>query len=125
MKKQLFILPVVALLLTGCFGGKSGGGKKKSSGTGGSDSSITSTSEQPWSGKTNKDFEKAKVSYVEGGVEKPLNRNTLFRNQNAPHLDPVSKESHVMVVPFGFTDLTHVQTEENLEKINKTFFGTE
>lgn len=125
MKKQLFILPIVALLLTGCMNG-GGGKKKKSSTTGGSDSGITSSSgEIPWSGKTNKDFEKAKVSYVEGGVEKPLNRNTLYRNQNAPHLDPVSKESHVMVIPFGFPDLTSVQTQANLDKINKTFFGTE
>ena len=77
------------------------------------------------SGKTNEDFPKAKTTYVKNGVEKPLNMQTIYTNQNAPHLDPLS-EAHVLVVPFGFTDddLQTVQTAENIERIRKTFFGT-
>ena len=77
------------------------------------------------SGKTNEDFVKGRTTYVKDGVEKPLNMQTLYTNQNAPHLDPLT-EQHVLVVPFGFTDasLQSVQTAENVERIRKTFFGT-
>ena len=76
-------------------------------------------------GKTNEDFAKARTTYVEGGVEKPLNMQTIYSNSNAPHLDPL-EEAHVMVVPFGFTDdnLQAVQSEANLERIKTSFFGT-
>ena len=78
------------------------------------------------SGKTNEDFPRAKTTYTEGGVEKPLNMQTIYTNSNAPHLDPLS-EAHVLVVPFGFTDdnLQSVQTQENIERIKTSFFGTE
>ena len=75
------------------------------------------------SGKTNEDFPKAKTTYTQGGVEKPLNMQTIYTNSNAPHLDPLA-EAHVMVVPFGFTDDVAVQTQENLDRIHTTFFGT-
>ena len=77
------------------------------------------------SGKTNVDFPKAKTTYMSGTVEKPLTMQTIYRNQNAPHLDSLN-EQHVFVVPFGFTDssLESVQTAENIERIRKTFFGT-
>ena len=76
--------------------------------------------------KTNDDFKMAKTTYInEGNVEKPLNMNTIYSNQNAPHLDPLV-EQHVLVVPFGFTDdnLQAVQNAETIERIRKTFFGT-
>lgn len=132
MKKQLIILPLAALMLAGCTIGGGGGGKKKSSG----DSSDTATTSEPtsdsssssseeWTGKTNKDFEYARTTYTKAGSEFPLNRNTLYLNQNAPHLDPGSTENHILVVPFGFTDRTSVQTEANRQRIEKAFFGTE
>ena len=76
-------------------------------------------------GKTNDDFEKARTTYVQGGVEKPLNMNTIYTNSNAPHLDPLT-EQHVLVVPFGFKEDKYeaLQTEANRERIRKTFFGT-
>ena len=122
MKKQLIIIPLVAFMLCGCNGSK-GGGKRKS--TSGDTSTSGTTTEQPWEGKTNEDFAKARTTYTKAGTEYELNRNTLYKNQNAPHLDPMSRESHVMVVPFGFTDRTSVQTQANLDRINKAFFGTE
>ena len=74
-------------------------------------------------GKTNEDFAKAKTTFVKDGVEKPLNMQTIYTNNNAPHLDPLSN-AHVMVVPFGFTDDTEVQTQEMLDRINLAFFGS-
>jgi len=122
MKKQLIIVPLTALLLCGCMGGGKGGKKKSTSG--GSDT-TSSTTEPEWTGKTNKDFEKAKTTYTKDNVEYQLNRNTLYKNQSAPHLDPMSTESHVLVVPFGFTDYTSVQTEANRQRIKETFFSTQ
>lgn len=77
-------------------------------------------------GKTNKDFEKARLTYMDGDVEKPLYMQTIYTNSNAPHLDSLS-EAHVLVVPFGFTDsslVDEVQTQETLDRIHTTFFGT-
>lgn len=75
--------------------------------------------------KTNDDFPKAKTTYTVGGIEKPLTMNTIYGNQNAPHLDSLT-EQHVLVVPFSFTDenLKQNETPEMIEKIKKTFFGT-
>lgn len=99
-----------------------------------SNSSVTtSVTQGEWTGKTNEDFQKAKTTYLEQYEEngetkyreKALNMQTLFTNQNSPHLDPL-EESHVMVVPFGFEDATCEveQTQENIERIRHTFFGT-
>lgn len=116
MKKQLILLPLVAMALVAC----GNGGETSSS------SEPPSSSEPAWEGKTNKDFSKAKTSYVKDGVEHHLNRNELYKNQDKPHLDPMSTESHVMVVPFGFTDssLASVQTEANRARIEKAFLGS-
>lgn len=76
--------------------------------------------------KTNEDFEKAKTTYIENGEEKDLNMQTLFRNQNSPHLDPLEKQN-ILVVPFGFNDKNlkeNIQTQENIDRINTCFFGT-
>ncbi|MCR5185174.1 MAG: Ig-like domain-containing protein [Bacilli bacterium] len=77
--------------------------------------------------KTNEDFDKAKTTYIDSkGQEQPLNMQTIFTNQNAPHLDPLT-EQHVLVVPFGFTDsdlAENVQTQANIERIKTAFFGT-
>lgn len=118
MKKHLIMLPLLALALTSC------GGNNNPSTSGESSSSSSSSSEPAWTGKTNADFQKAKTTYTKGGVEYQLNRNSLYKNQDAPHLDPMSKESHVMVVPFGFTDRTAVQTQANIDRIQKCFMGT-
>ena len=71
-------------------------------------------------------FNLAKTTYTKNGVEMDLNVNTLYKNAGAPHQDPLG-ENHVLVVPFGFTDstLTPKQNAETIERINKTFFGTE
>ena len=74
-------------------------------------------------GKTNEDFPRAKTTYTQGSVEKPLNMQTIYSNTNAPHLDPLT-EQHVLVVPFGFTDDTDIQTQENRDRIETAFFGT-
>ncbi len=89
-----------------------------------SSSSSSSTFSINWDGKTNEDFEYAATTYLDGGEEKPLTINTIYRNQNAPHLDSLI-EQRVLVVPFGFTDasLQEVQTQENLDRIETTFFG--
>lgn len=92
-----------------------------------SSSSSASSSSQTIDYKENKDFEKAKTTFVDAnGVEKDLNMQTIYTNSGNPHLDPL-EEQHVLVVPFGFTDsnLQSVQTAENVEKIKKTFFGTQ
>lgn len=92
-----------------------------------SSSPASSSSADAWTGKTNEDFEYATTTYVDtDGSVKNLSMQTLYTNMGAPHLDP-SEEQHVMVVPFGFTDdnLQSVQTEENRQKIETTFFGTE
>lgn len=76
--------------------------------------------------KTNEDFQHARTTYVDAyGKTQNLYMNTIYGNQNSPHLDSLS-EQHVLVVPFGFTDenLQAVQSQETIEKIKKTFFGT-
>ncbi len=77
------------------------------------------------SGKTNKDFEKAKTTYTDKhGVERTLNMQTIYQNTDSPHLDPLENQN-ILVVPFGFTDagLQDVQSEENVERIKTIFFG--
>lgn len=76
--------------------------------------------------KTNADFDKASLTYNNGVEEKPLYMNTLYGGHGQPHLDSLS-EQHILVIPFGFqdTELANVQTDANLDRIQKTFFGTE
>ena len=77
--------------------------------------------------KTNDDFNKANLTYIdENKQEQDLNMSTLFNNSNDPHLNPLI-EQHVLVVPFGFQDedLQSIQTEENIDRITTTFFGSE
>lgn len=87
-------------------------------------SSTSSTYSVEWDGKTNADFEKAATTYQDGTKTKDLNMNTIYRNSNSPHLDPL-EEQRVLVIPFGFTDDKYqsVQTQENLKRIETTFFG--
>ena len=80
--------------------------------------SSTSSNLQTTITKTNADFQKASTTY--NGNQ--LNVNTLYTNDNHPHINP-HVEQHVLVVPFGFTDYTDVQTKENRDKIEKTFIG--
>ena len=125
MKKVHFLLltAVAAMSIVGCNTTTPSTSTSQTSGTS-SSSSSSSTSTIKWDGKTNEDFEYAKTTYVENGVEKALNTNTIYRNTNAPHLDPLN-EQRVLVVPFGFKDdaLQSVQTEETIDRIEKTFFG--
>ncbi|MFA6796661.1 MAG: hypothetical protein WCR63_03725 [Bacilli bacterium] len=84
-----------------------------------------------YEGKTNDDFEKAKTTYIdENGEEQYLNMNTIYNNAGAPHNVNVpveGEETHVFVCPFGFQDekYDYLETEDNLERINKAFFGTD
>lgn len=125
MKKSHTVIPVMllALFLAGC----NSSSNTTPSDTTPSTGTSTSTSTQTWEGKTNEDFEYAKTTYTDlSGQEQPLTRNTLYLNQNAPHLDSLAPEPHVMIVPFGFTDenLQEKQTPETIERMRKTFFGT-
>lgn len=133
MKITHITIPVMllGLLMTGCTNSSTGGDTTPTGSTGTTDtttSTNTGTSSQTpaWEGKTNEDFEYAKLTYTKNGVEKDLNRNTLYLNQNAPHLDPLAAEPHVMIVPFGFTDsnLQSRQTQETIDRMQTTFFGT-
>ena len=95
-----------------------------------SETPSSSSSSEAWEGKTNEDFEKAAITYTENGVEKPLNRNTLYTNAGSPHVDGYhigeAATIHAMVVPFGFTDddLQSRQTAANIERFKTCFFGT-
>ena len=105
------ILLIGLCLLGAC--GKEGTSVQSGSLSGGNISQAASTTTPS---KTNADFAKAKVTYTDGaGNEKPLHMNTIYSNQNAPHLDPLS-EQHVMVVPFGFTDANLQQYQKNYKK---------
>lgn len=83
-----------------------------------------STPASVWEGKTNEDFARGQTTYVDGLTTKPLTMNTLYTNGGHPHLDSMG-DSNVLVVPFGFTDsnLQEVQSQENIERIERTFFG--
>lgn len=121
MKKILKVLATLSItsFLIAC-----NGGGVQSSITSSSSASSTLSSEVTY--KENKDFEYAKTTYEVGGEVKNLNMQTLFTNTDDPHLDPM-EEQHVLVVPFGFTDdnLQNVQSEDNIERIRTTFFGTQ
>ena len=76
--------------------------------------------------KGNESFSYAKTTYEESGQTKPLNAATLGLNQeNVAYLDPTSKKTKVLVVPYYFSDSKDVATEENLEMIRSTFFGSQ
>lgn len=138
MKKSticLFSLLAATLVFTSCTNGgnssasenvQSSVNSQVSSNSHVSSSSSSSAYQIPDGVKSNDDFELAKTSYVdENGQSHDLNMQTIYTNQNAPHLDPL-KEQHVMVIPFGFNDdsVRQYQTQENIEKIETTFFGT-
>jgi len=130
MKGKLFILAsaILALSLTACNTNKPTSDNPSSSEQ--QSSSSSSSSSEGWEGKTNEDFELAKVTYTKDGVEKPLNRNTIYTNAGSPHVDGYhideAAEIHAMVVPFGFTDddLQDRQTAANIERFKTCFFGT-
>lgn len=135
MKKKISLLTlgVISLLAVGCGGTSSVISSVINSSFTSSVNSGNSSSSSDEELKTNEDFEHAKTTYTkvideETGEtqEFDLNMQTLYTNQNSPHLDPL-QEQHVMVVPFGFTDsnLVPLQTEENRERIKTTFFGTQ
>ena len=119
MKKSylLFLSLVAAVAYTGC--------TPSNPTTPSTPTSTPSTPSTPsWTGKTNEDFAKGKTTYLDGTTEKALNMNTIYRNTNAPHLDPL-KDQNVLVIPFGFTDanLQSVQSQATLDRIETTFFG--
>lgn len=120
MKNKIKLLLGVALTLvvTSC-------GDPTSSTDNSSSSGSSSTSQTTY--KTNEDFEYAKTTYEDGdGNTKNLYRQTLYKNQNSPHLDSLEKQ-RVLVVPFGFTDedlVNNVQTQENINRIKTVFFGS-
>lgn len=90
------------------------------------DTSGTDSSSTGDTGKTNADFLKANTTYVDkDGETQNLIRNTLYTNAGNPHLDSLS-EQHVLVVPFGFKgkDSQYNQTDETIQRIKTTFFGT-
>ena len=130
MKKLLSLstFGLLALLVVGCGGTSSSISPSTSQTPSTSTGTSTSTgsSSVDTSVLTNKDFEKAKTTYIDDdGQEKELNMNTLYTNDGAPHLD--SQETlHALVVPFGFTDtsLQSVQTQENIDRIKLSFFGS-
>ena len=108
MKKLLSLstFGLLALLVVGCGGTSSSISPSTSQTPSISTGTSTSTgsSSVDTNVLTNKDFEKAKTTYIDDdGQEKELNTNTLYTNDGAPHLD--SQETlHALVVPFGFTD---------------------
>jgi M6 family metalloprotease-like protein len=96
--------------------------------------SIDETSSETtsiYTGKTNDDFEKAKTTYIDDdGYEQNLNMNTIYNNAGAPHnvnVQVEGEETHVFVCPFGFQDTQYdyLETQANLERIDKAFFGTD
>ena len=129
---KLIILPaLLAMTLASCGNGEtpvSSSGETSQEGS--SSSSSSSSSSDSWTGKRNEDFELAKVTYMDNGVEKGLTRNTIYTNAGSPHVDGyhVGEEAtiHALVVPFGFTDsnLQSVQTQENVERFKTCFFGS-
>lgn len=127
MKNKIKLLLGASLLLviTSC-GGDPVSSSINSIPTPGTTSQTTSTG-SAIEYKTNEDFKLAKTTYVdENGETKNLYRQTLYDNQNSPHLDSL-EEQRVLVVPFGFTDSDlqeKVQTQENIERIKTVFFGT-
>lgn len=121
MKKRhygLLVLCVASLVtMASCIGdneNSSSSQESSNSQTGTSSSSQTSIT------KTNADFKKANTTY-EGNQ---LNANTLYTNAKHPHINP-HEEQHVLVVPFGFTNYTSVQTQENRDNIETTFVGNQ
>jgi len=119
MKIKNLLLMLGAVILTSCSG-------ESTSSSSLSTSSITSSSSSEELIKTNDDFSKAKTTYVDGsGNTQPLTMNTLYSNQNSPHLSSL-KKSRVLVVPFGFQDAKYqaVQTQDVIDRLKITFFGT-
>ena len=71
--------------------------------------------------KTNADFEKGKTEYN----GKAINRDSLYRLANAPHLNNQGG-AHVLIVPFGFQDAKWQakQTTDMIDRIKTTFTGS-
>lgn len=128
MKKNILVLTTAILglvVMTGC--GESTTNTTDSTTDPTTSNSTNTSTETSTDVATNEDLELAKNTYVDkNGVEKPLNMQTLYTNQNSPHLDPLN-EQHILVVPFGFQEERYqaVQNQTNLDRINKCFFGTE
>ena len=76
--------------------------------------------------KTNNDFNKGVVTYRDGGVEKSLTIDTLYRAAGSPHMNPVGG-AHVLIVPVGFQEAKYQarQTQGTIDMIKKLFLGTE
>ena len=115
MKKRhygLLVLCVASLVtMASCVGDNNNSSSSNSQSGSSSQTNIT---------KTNADFQKANTTY-EGNE---LNVNTLYKNDNHPHINP-HVEQHVLVVPFGFTNYRSVQTKENRDNIETTFIGNQ
>lgn len=131
MKNKKLLLSGISLVLIAGLLSSCGGGTNPTTGT-----TDPTTSSQPTTSsgtsiddsyKTNEDFEYAKTTFIDDdGVERQLNRNTLYTNAGSPHLDSM-EEQHVLVIPFGFDTPTtnELQTPERLDQIETTFFGTQ
>lgn len=97
-------------------------------------SSSSSSSSEIKADLTEKDLAKGKTTYTtKDGQTANLNQDTLYRNQNSPHLNPVaSGGQHVFVAPFTFQagtsdydKKTTAATEEVREKIVTTFTASD
>lgn len=126
MKNRLKLLLGMSLLMivASCGGDPVSSSINSNSET--SSSSQTTSTAPAIEYKTNEDFAHAKTTYVdENGETHNLYRQTLYDNQNSPHLDSL-EEQRVLVVPFGFTDekLQSIQTQDNIERIKTVFFGS-
>lgn len=76
--------------------------------------------------KSNEDFSYALTTYEENQQTKPLTMQTLYANQGFPHLSSTTTQK-ALIIPLGFLDdnLKDIQSEENLNRIDKAFNGSE
>lgn len=131
-KKYLKTLAVLAILTSVTSCGNSATSSVISSAT--SSSATSSSSSSIKADLTEKDLEKGKTTYTtKDGKTANLNQDTLYRNENSPHLNPVAEGGqHVFVAPFTFKSGTSdydkkavTATDELRNKIVTTFSGSD
>ncbi len=136
MKKKLINIVTLMMLftVTGCDNNTSSSSANNSSTSSTSTSSQSSSSSQVVADLTEKDLSKGKTTYKKAdGSEADLNIDTLYRNANNPHLNPVAQGGqHVFVAPFAFQSGTNDvdkkaidATEELRDKIVTTFTASD
>ncbi len=121
MKKKYISLGLLVglLALSGCGGGANPGSGSTSTSTGGATGSSI----------TEEDLDRGITTYTDtDGVEKPLNRDTLYRNAGDPHVASYSvgsEKSKLLVAPFRFQNYSGIVADDALlEKIRIAFDGT-